>query len=96
MRALYSHDEDDDGVQLLKRMLIWMAYQLRSGRNFEVTQAYICRFLTIYSETLIKMPDLASELHFLKEIHSFGCNSFRTLVQNNLCLLKVMAHLPIT
>lgn len=95
MRALYSHDEDNDGLDLLKRMLFWLSCQLRTGRNFEVTQGYLCRFLAIYSEKLLKVQSLAEDIHNLKDIHTVSCDSFRTLVQSNLCLLKVMARLPI-
>lgn len=96
MRSLYQHEEDADGIDLLHRMIYWLAFELKTGQNFEVIQAYLCRFLMIYSDTLLKVPALASELEYLKSVHAVSCDSFRSLVQSNLCLLKVMARLPIT
>lgn len=96
MRALYQHDEDVYGVDLLRRMLFWLAMELKTGRNFEIIQAYLHRFFVIYSETVLKYESLAEELSDLRDLHAISCDSFRSMVQGNLCILKVLAHLPIT
>jgi U3 small nucleolar RNA-associated protein 21 len=96
MRSLYQHAEDAEGAELLLRMLACLGAGLRTGRDFEVLQAYLCRFLLLYSDVLLSTPALAKELEALKRVHAVSCDAFRSLVQSNLCLLKVMARLPIT
>ena len=95
MRSLCPHDEDAEGKRLLSLTIRLFSREIKSGRNFEVVQAYIYRFFTIYSDVILKTPSLHSDLKELSEIHQRSSDSFRTLIQSNLCLLKVLAQLPI-
>lgn len=94
-RALHVHDEDSEGLELLRCLMLWLGREISSGRNFEVVQAYLFRFLTIYSEVVLKEAALLADVAALKEVHAKSAERFRTLVQSNMCILKVMAHLPI-
>lgn len=76
-------------------MVLWLGREVSSGRNFEVVQAYLFRFLTIYSEAVLQEPALLDDVTALRAVHAESAERFRTLVQSNMCLLKVMAHLPI-
>lgn len=96
LRALYTYEGDEEGVYLLKLLLQWLAKQVRSGNNYEVLQAYIHRTLTIYSQTILQLPVLQSDLQALHDAHSFTSSKFRNLIQKNLCLLKLIGNLPIT
>ena len=96
LRALCTHEEDEEGLSLLRCLLAWFARKLRTGLNFEVLQAYLHRTLTIYSELILKQPTLAADVETVRYVHSEGSGRFRQLVQSNLCLLKLMAGLPPT
>ena len=94
MQALCLHENDEEGIYWLRCLFAWMTHELQSGRNFEVMQAYVFRSLHLYSEMLMKMPQLAKEVADLREVHLSGCHKFRDLVQSNLCLLKLFANIP--
>jgi hypothetical protein len=95
LRALCTHEGDEEGIQLLHALLLWLTRNAACGDNFEVLQAYIHRTLTIYMEMMIATPSLAAELVALKTAHAAANSRFRHLVQKNLCLLKLMGDLPI-
>jgi len=94
VQALCLHENDEEGIYWLRCLFAWMTHELQSGRNFEVMQAYVFRSLHLYSEMLMKMPQLAKEVADLREVHLSGCHKFRDLVQSNLCLLKLFANIP--
>jgi len=95
-RAIYIYDGDDEGLFLLQQLLLWLTKQIQLGENFEILQAYIYRILIIYSDTMIKIPSFKLSLIKLYEVQSQSSLRFRNLIQKNLCLLKMMANLPIT
>jgi hypothetical protein len=94
MRALCRDAQDEVGVQLLRTVLEWMVDELKICENFEVLQAYLFRFLFIYSEVILECPHLYSCLQGVKTVHENSCKKFRHLVQSNLCVLKMMAQIP--
>ena len=94
MRALCRDAQDEVGVQLLGDMLAWIEEDLLTGENFEVLQAYLYRFLYIYSEVILECPHLFARLQGVKKAHQNSCKKFRHLVQSNLCVLKMMAQIP--
>ncbi len=95
MRALCTHDEDEEGRDLVRRLLAWLGRHIASGDNFEILQAYLHRMLAIHITMITKTPQLVQELRVLQGVHAKASNRFRHLVQKNLCLLKIMANLPI-
>jgi hypothetical protein len=95
-RALCTHENDEEGLDLLRCFLIWMSKSLKSGMNFEILQAYLHRLLSIYAELILKQPLLSIEVEKVRLIHSESSNRFRHLIQSNLCLLKMLAGLPPT
>lgn len=94
MRALCRDAQDEVGVQLLGDILSWLMEDLKTCENFEVLQAYLYRFLFIYSEVILECPELHSRLQKVKSVHENSCKKFRHLVQSNLCVLKMMAQIP--
>lgn len=95
LRALCTHAEDAEGVDLLVRLLRWLARRIATGADFEVLQAYLHRALVIYLPLVAAVPELAVEVAALQKAHAEAASRFRHLVQKNLCLLKLMANLPI-
>jgi hypothetical protein len=95
-RALYIYDGDEEGIMLLEQFLQWITIHIQSGENFEILQAYLYRMLIIYSDTIIKLSSFKLVLSKLYHIHYNSSIRFRNLIQKNLCLLKMLANLPIT
>ena len=102
MRSICLHEGDEEGIQYLHMILQWFSKELETGENFEILQAYLHRLLTIYMEQIVKMDptvegvsDLHNDIAYLHSVHESSNLRFRHLVQRNLCLLKVMARLPI-
>jgi hypothetical protein len=98
MRSLHNGQEDDArGVELIHCVLVWFANELKSGIDYELLQAYLTRFLFIFSELLVaecsKNLPLKETLQQLNQIHSEYCLKFRHLIQSNLCVLKMMAQI---
>ena len=94
VQALCQHEGDEEGIYWLRCLFAWMTHELHSARNFEVMQAYLFRTVYLYSEMLMKMPQLTKEVSALREAHMQSCHKFRDLVQSNLCLLKLFANIP--
>ena len=95
-RALYIYDGDDEGIILLQQLLQWLTIHIQSGENFEILQAYLYRILIIYSDIIIKLSSFKLVVSKLYNIHYNSSIRFRNLIQKNLCLLKMLANLPIT
>ena len=95
IRALCTHEEDEEGKLLLQHLLHWLTKHIASGEDFEILQAYLHRVISIYEQLIMKMPDLKEDLEQLQHAHSIANDRFRNLVQKNLCLLKMMGNLPI-
>jgi len=95
-RALYIYDGDEEGIMLLQQFLQWITIHIQSGENFEILQAYLYRILIIYSDIIIKLSSFKLVLSKLYQIHYNSSIRFRNLIQKNLCLLKMLANLPIT
>lgn len=95
MRALCTHDEDAEGLELLRLLLTWLASHIATGQDFEVLQAYLHRALSIHAPLIMKAPLLTEVLAELRTAHQGANGRFRHLVQKNLCLLKMMGNLPI-
>jgi hypothetical protein len=98
MRSLHNGQDDDTrGVELVHCLVLWFANEFKTGTDYELLQAYLTRFLFLYSELLVaecsKNPELKSALQQLNETHSEYCLKFRHLIQSNLCVLKMMAQI---
>ena len=93
-RALCLNEEDEEGLELLGFVLISLTNNLKSGRHFEVLQAYLHRFLSIYAEYIMRTPELSEKLVELKAVHALYAEKFRHIVQSNLCVLKILSQLP--
>lgn len=94
MQALCLGLFDDDGVDLLKRCAGYLTRQLVSRRHFEVMQAYLSRFLQIYSTMLLEAgPKVRAEVQALREAQTQANRQMKELVQHNLCLLGFFANL---
>lgn len=104
MRSICLHESDEEGIQYLLMLVQWFVKELSTGENFEILQAYLHRLLTIYMEPILKIDqqhaleaviELQQELLRLHKVHEDSNMRFRHLIQRNLCLLKVLARLPI-
>lgn len=86
-------------------LALWLQWLTRSsalGHDFELIQAYIHRTLAVYSELLLKSPvtlaegsSLVSDLFALQSANDEMTNNFRLSVQRNLCMLKILANIPL-
>jgi hypothetical protein len=96
-RALCNGTVDKKGLELVHCIVLLMSDELRSGQNFEVLQAYLYRLLLIYSEVIVEASSsdlsLSQSVDALRTLHSDSCKKFRSLVQSNLCVLKLMAQI---
>jgi len=93
-RALCLSEEDKEGLGLLRALLIWFKDEFARCDNFEVLQAYLARTISIYSDLILKTPQLQLLLENLKLCHGDSSNRFRKMVQSNLAILKFMGKLP--
>ena len=94
LRSLCSHDKDEEGLQLLHCLLMWITERFRTGLDFEVMEAYLHRTLLIHGELIVAKPSLLQLSQSLADVHAACTERLRTLVQGNLCLLKMLANLP--
>lgn len=85
---------DMDGILFLKAMLIMFDSNISTGRNFELLQSYLHRFLLIHSDAIVLNNSLWSILIQTMRNHDLTANRFRYMLQKNLCLCKVFAKLP--
>lgn len=93
-RALCLNEEDTEGQELLLRMLRFFTHNMQSGTHFELLQAYLHRFVLIYTDYILASPVLATELARLRRVHAVYTEKFRHILQSNLCLLKILAKIP--
>ena len=94
LRALCTHGKDEEGLQLLHCLISWFTERFKTGLDFEIMEAYLHRTLLIYGEIVVSTPSLLQMAKTLGEVHSASTQRLRTLVQGNLCLLKLLANLP--
>ena len=93
-RSLCTHEDDEEGMELLHLMLVSLTNNMKTGQHFEVLQAYLHRFLLIYTDYIMKTPQLTEQLLLLKAVHSLYAEKFRHVIQSNLCLLKILSQMP--
>ena len=94
IRSLCTHDEDAEGIELLRCLLAWLTRELGTGNNFEILQAYLHRTIKIYAEMFLKSSQMYQDIVALKEAQHVSCERFRHLIHSNLCLLKLFSGLP--
>jgi hypothetical protein len=95
LRALCTHDEDEEGLTLLRVLLAWFADRLGSGADFELIEAYLHRALLVHGELIMKRPALSGLLDGVRAAQERVSARLRGLVQQNLCVLKLVAGLPL-
>lgn len=95
LRSLCTHDEDEEGIQLVRFLLVWFVDRMVTGLDFEVMEAYLHRTLLIFGEKIMKRGELSETLRELRLVHEAKSARFGSLVQQNLCMLKLFANLPI-
>jgi U3 small nucleolar RNA-associated protein 21 len=96
MQALCLGSFDEEGLALVALGLRYLARMLRSRRHFEVVQAYLARFLRIYSPLLLEGPvaaALRSDVHALRKAQAEANREMKELVQHNLCLVGFLSNL---
>ena len=94
LRSLCLHGEDIDGILYLRGIMNTFATHLLKGINFEAIQAYLHRFLTIYSDMIINIKDCSDDLAKLTAAHEQSCVRFGSMLSKNVCLLKLFSKLP--
>ena len=95
LRALYGYEGDVEGEHFLQLFLDWLAKNIEAGRDFELLQAYLHRTLKIFDKALITLPSLVEAFRRVKDANEKASERFRHLLQKNLCMLKVLANIPI-
>lgn len=93
MRSLHRGADDSTGDELLYLMLQYFQKQLEDGTDFEVTQAYLHRFLTIYSNLIQQNARLAAAAATVSGVQLKASTKFRELINENLCILKFVGKL---
>lgn len=94
MASLHRGTEDDStGDELLYLMLRYFKRQLEDGTDFEVTQAYLHRFLAIYANRIQKNARLAATAAEVSALQLKASTKFRELINENLCVLKYIGKL---
>ena len=96
LRALCTHQEDEEGLSLLRFLLSWFCRRVSSGCDFELLEAYLHRTMLIHAEVIMKSAALAPLVAQLKQVHAEQSSKFRALVQGNMCRLKFLSNLPVT
>ena len=90
-------EADSVGLDLVHCMILWFIEEFIKGENYEVLEAYLTRFLLIHSELIIqtiKTEEIFQQnIMKLIESHQQINHKFRTLIQSNLCILKMMAQI---
>lgn len=83
--------------------LQWLGRSVANGHEFELLQAYLHRTLAVYSELVLKSPvalasgsTIVSDIAQLQTANDAMTNSFRTSIQRNLCMLKILANIPLS
>lgn len=78
-------------------MVLWFIEEFDKGENYEILEAYLTRFLLIYSELILQTIkiDETFQQNIMKLItsHQQINKKFRNLIQSNLCILKMMAQI---
>ena len=96
-RSLCTREDDVEGLELLHTLLTWFTTVIVHGTDYELIQAYIARALSIYAEIILKSSQKFSKvLQLLLSRHQATHETFRNLMQSNLCLLKLLSGLPST
>jgi len=93
MQALCLGSFDDEGLLLLGQALHYFIHEVKHHRDFEVVQAYLNRFLKIYSETLMEDPELCATATRLHQLEEQANRRVKDLTQQNLCLLNFLSNL---
>ena len=93
LRALCTHDEDEEGVQLVGFLLDWFRQRASLGADFELLEAYLHRALLIHGDLIMRNAQLREVLAGLSAAHEKSSDRFRELVQRNLCVLKLVSGL---
>ena len=93
MQALCLGSFDDDGLVLLGHTLQYFIHEVEHHRDFEVVQAYLNRFLKIYSAMIMEDPSLSGATARLHELEKQANRRVKDLTQQTLCLLNFFANL---
>lgn len=96
MQVLCLGSFDEEGLALVALGLRYLARMLRSRRHFEVVQAYLARFLRIYSPLLLEAPVAAAlrgDVQALREAQAEANRDMKELVQHSLCLVSFFSNL---
>lgn len=95
LRALCTHQEDEEGLTLLRFLLSWFCQRMASGCDFELLEAYLHRTMLIHAEVIMKSAALAPLVAQLRQVHAEQSSRFRALVQGSMCRLKFLSNLPV-
>lgn len=102
LQTEFSDPASSTAVPPLALWLQWLGRSVAKGHDFELVQAYLHRTLAVYSELILKSPvvvsqgsTLVSDLIQLQGASDAMTNSFRASVQKNLCMLKILANIPL-
>jgi U3 small nucleolar RNA-associated protein 21 len=93
MQALCLGPVDDEGVEILGAAMRWLQHEMAARRNFEVVQAYLNRFLKVYSPVLSEVSHLRPLVRALATAQRGAHQEVKGLLQHNMCLLGFFANL---
>ena len=80
-------------------MLLFTEYILNefknNNNNFEMLQAYLNRFVKIYSEDIINDKDIKNNLEQINEINKKKFDELESIYNNTMCLVSHFGNIQI-
>ncbi|CAM9528326.1 unnamed protein product [Chrysoparadoxa australica] len=92
LSSLCQGEHDEEGLELLEKAMDWLEHEIRSRHSFDVTQAYLHRFITLYASSISKSGTLRSKADALLQEQKSSSHRLKELVQQNLCLLQYLGN----
>ena len=94
-RSLCLSPTDIEGCDLVRRLLKHLASGLKRKEDFEVTQAYLSRALSVFGTILLDASFLKPTLEELQIAQHEASSQFRTGVGSTLAVLQHLQNLPL-
>eukprot|EP00981_Chlorochromonas_danica_P014054 scaffold7245_cov197-Ochromonas_danica.AAC.14 len=95
IRGLCKHDEDIEGMNLLRRFLSLLAVLVQRGKAFEIVQAYVHFTLSVHHQVIVSNYSMKEEVEALQAALFAREEELRGQVSATLCYLKTMLGVPL-
>jgi hypothetical protein len=95
IRDLVRHNEDLEGLQLLKVFVSLLATLVERGKAYELLQAYLHFLLIVHGESLRRCYSMRTEVEHLQSVLFNRGEELRGQISATLCYAKAMLALPL-